>query len=100
MIEGKFISAFPYGTLGVNIIGCLAIGFIIGVTEKFNLTPEWRLFLATGLCGGFTTFSAFSAETLQLIRNGQPWYAIAYMCGSVILGIMATVIGISIFKQI
>ncbi len=98
IIQTRFISAFPYGTLAVNIIGCLLIGLIIGWNEKFSLSSEWRLFLATGLCGGFTTFSAFSAETLLLMRSGQFVYAITYISVSVLSGIVATFIGASIFK--
>jgi fluoride exporter len=56
-------SVYPYGTLSVNIIGCLLIGLFYGMAEKGNLlTPEWRIFLTTGLCGGFTTFSTFSHD--------------------------------------
>ena len=58
-IQTKFVSTFPFGTLGVNIIGCFLIGLVFGLADRGNLTQEWRLFLATGLIGGFTTFSAF-----------------------------------------
>ena len=62
----------PVGTLLVNVIGCLAIGFLTGISEKsMILTSEWRLFLMVGLCGGFTTFSAFANENLMLVHNGQ-----------------------------
>ena len=56
-------SQFPYGTFAVNIAGCLVIGIIYGLSLRYLwLTPEWRLLLATGFCGGFTTFSTFSYE--------------------------------------
>jgi len=63
-------SAFPYGTFGVNIIGCLVIGIVYGLSQRFDwLTPEWRLFLATGFCGGFTTFSSFAYENIALLQD-------------------------------
>jgi CrcB protein len=99
-IQAKFLSAFPFGTLGVNVIGCFFIGLVFGLTDKGNLTQEWRLFLATGLIGGFTTFSAFSNETVGLLRDGQLWYASTYIMASVLLGLLATFIGISIIKLI
>jgi fluoride exporter len=97
-IQNKFLSAFPYGTLGVNIIGCFLIGIVFGLSERGNLSMEWRLFLATGILGGFTTFSAFSNETVSLLRDGQLWHAFAYIAVSVIIGLSATFTGISCIK--
>lgn len=97
-IQNKFLFAFPFGTLGVNITGCLAIGLIAGISERSGMPEEWRLFLATGICGGFTTFSAFSSETLGMLRDGQFGYALLYILSSVITGLLATFIGISILK--
>jgi CrcB protein len=99
-IQSKFLSAFPFGTLGVNILGCFAIGLVFGISEKANMAVEWRLFFATGICGGFTTFSAFSNETMGLLRDGQIWYAFLYIVASVVLGLLATFIGLSITKMI
>lgn len=97
-IQNRFLSAFPYGTLWVNITGCFIISLVFGLSEKTNLPVEWRLFLATGFCGGFTTFSAFSNETIALLRDGQFWSAAVYTGASVILGLLATFAGISLFK--
>ena len=97
-IHTKFVSVFPYGTLAVNLIGCFVIGALFALTEKTSLPSEWRLFLATGICGGFTTFSAFSLETFGLLRDGQIGYASVYVITSVILGVFATFIGYSLFK--
>lgn len=97
-IQTKFLSTFPFGTLGVNLLGCFAIGLVFGLSDRGNLTQDWRLFLATGLCGGFTTFSAFSNETFGLLRDGQHWYAIAYIAASVVLGILSTFIGLATIK--
>jgi len=100
MVQSKFLSAFPFGTLTVNIIGCLVIGIVFGLSEKLNLSPEWRLFLATGICGGFTTFSAFSLETMQLLRDGQIFYGLLYVAASIILGLIAVYLGMTLLKLI
>ncbi len=99
-IQTKFLSAFPFGTLGVNIIGCFTIGLVFALSERTNMSPEMRLFLATGICGGFTTFSAFSNETFSLMRDGQFFYASAYITSSVLFGVFATFIGYSLLKLI
>jgi CrcB protein len=97
-IQTKFLSAFPFGTLGVNILGCFAIGLVFGLSERTNISPEMRLFLATGICGGFTTFSAFSNETFSLMRDGQLLYASAYITSSVLFGLLATFFGYALLK--
>jgi fluoride exporter len=97
-IQNKFLSAFPYGTLAVNIIGCLLIGIVFGLSERTNIALEWRLFLATGVLGGFTTFSALSNETVSLLRDGQLWHAFIYLACSIVIGLLATFTGISLIK--
>jgi fluoride exporter len=97
-IQNKFLSAFPFGTMSVNIIGCFLIGFIFGLSERGNFTMEWRLFLVTGFLGGFTTFSSFSNETVALLRDGQIWHAFIYITCSVVIGLLATFTGISLIK--
>lgn len=97
-MQAKVLSTFPFGTLGVNIIGCFFIGLVFGLSERGNLTQEWRLFLATGVLGGFTTFSAFSNETINMLRDGQAQYALFYIISSILFGLVATFIGISIIK--
>lgn len=99
--QKHFPSSFPYGTMWVNITGCFLIGVIYALSEKGNiLTPEWRLFLATGFCGGFTTFSTFSYENISLLRDGQYFYAAIYSGISVFGGIIATFLGASIIKSL
>jgi CrcB protein len=97
-IQNKFLSTFPFGTLGVNIIVCFLIGIVFGLSERGNFTMEWRLFLATGLLGGFTTFSSFSNETVSLLRDGQLWHAFTYIACIVVICLMATFTGISLIK--
>ena len=91
----KITSAnFPFGTLVVNILGCLIIGIIYGFIEKGKLLePELRLFLTTGICGGFTTFSAFSVENILMLRNGEFLSVFAYLALSIFLGFAATYLG-------
>lgn len=97
-IQNKFLSAFPYGTFVVNITGCFLIGIVYALSEKGNINAEWRIFLATGILGGFTTFSSFSNESVSMLRDGQYWHAFAYVGFSVIVGLAATFAGISIIK--
>lgn len=86
---------FPFSTFAVNVAGCLAIGILAGLAEKHDLvSPSLRLLLFTGLLGGFTTFSAFGLETVFLLRRGEPWVALAYALGSVVLGVLAVWLGI------
>ncbi len=85
---------FPFGTFVINLAGCLVIGALAGLTEKHALLgPSARVFLFTGLLGGFTTFSAFGLETLGLLRRGEPWLAMAYVAGSVLLGVLLVWLG-------
>ncbi len=99
-VQAKTITTFPYGTLAVNILGCLLIGAVFALSERGNVNQEWRLFLATGLLGGFTTFSAFSNETVGMIRDGQWGYAVIYVTVSVLLGLAATFTGFSLTKML
>ena len=91
-IQTKTTSNFPLGTLTVNIIGCFFIGIVFGFFDKGQISNEWKLFLATGVIGGFTTFSAFSMETFNLLKGGYTGYALLYIFTSLLLGILATYI--------
>ena len=92
---------FPLGTFLVNIGGCFLIGLFQGIADKGNiLSPEWRLFFTAGFCGGFTTFSTFAAENLEMLKNGNFLYFSLYTSGSVIFGIAAAMCGIALVKLI
>lgn len=99
-LENRILSSFPYGTFTVNILGCLIVGFIYGLMIKNLASPEARLFLATGFCGGFTTFSTFSYELFTLMQDGQVFYALLYLAGSLITGFLAVWAGILVTKMI
>ena len=99
-IQTRTTIPFPFATLTVNIIGCLLIGVVFGLGAKGGMTPEWRLFLATGVLGGFTTFSAFSYETVHMLQNGQISNAILYILASVLLGLLATFLGFWLVKLV
>lgn len=85
--------AFPYGTFLVNGTGCLLIGIFWGLLSKNNLTPPAKLLLMTGFCGGFTTFSAFTYESLLLMQQNRWGYFLFYVLGSVGIGLTATFAG-------
>ena len=90
LIQAKTTSPFPLPTLIVNIIGCFFIGIVFGLFDKGQISQEWKLFFATGILGGFTTFSAFSNETIILFREGHFSYALLYIFASVLLGLLMT----------
>jgi len=92
---------FPFATLSINVLGSLLIGIIYAVGDKSNiLSPEIRMFLAVGVCGGFTTFSTFSLDTVNLMRDGEYLYVTIYILASVLLSILATLTGIWIVKSL
>ena len=92
---------FPYSTFAINILGCLAIGLLAGLSERYGLFgPGTKLFLFTGLLGGFTTFSAFGLDAMFLVRRGEWWVAGLYAAGSVVLGIAAVGLGLKLMAAL
>jgi CrcB protein len=79
--------AFPLGTFLINLIGCFLIGALAGLSERVPVDPQLRLFLQTGILGGYTTFSSFGLETVQLVQKGQGGIAALYVIGSNVLGL-------------
>lgn len=95
----KYTTAFPWGTFAVNIIGCFIIGAMWALSVKSAaFSDNLKLFLMTGLCGGFTTFSAFSIESINLLREGKFSLFLAYTSGSFLLGLAATFAAIKLFR--
>lgn len=88
------VSSFPYGTLAVNVLGSFAIGFLAGSAATWmTLGAETRLFLLTGILGGFTTFSAFAFETFALARDGHSGAAMMNITLQLVLGLAAVWLG-------
>ena len=98
-INESYQHNFPLATFLVNIFGCLLIGIFYALGERGNiLSPQTRLLLVTGFCGGFTTFSTFAYENMNLLRIGDSFYFLLYAIGSIVLGIIAVYIGSLLIK--
>ena len=93
--SNTYFESFILGTFMVNIIGCLIMGYVLGLSFKSTfLNQNQAILLTTGFCGGFTTFSAFAAENYELFRNGDYLQLTIYILSSVVLGILAVALGI------
>lgn len=90
--------SFPWGTLTVNIVGCLVIGLLTGLVAKGSLSPEMKLLLVAGFCGGLTTFSTFANESFSMMKAGDAMLAAIYIGASVAIGIFAVYVGLQISK--
>lgn len=87
---------FPWGTIAVNVVGSFVIGFVAALSlpeSRFFVPSEARLFMMVGLCGGYTTFSSFSVQTLTLLQEGQWWAAAGNVVASVVLCLLAVWLG-------
>lgn len=91
---------FPVGTLSVNILGCLLVGILVRVFLNMQPSTAMRAFLVIGFCGGFTTFSAFSQETVGLIEGGQLARASGYVMLSITLCVAATFAGMGVVRAV
>jgi CrcB protein len=91
-----FAMRFPWATLLSNAIACLVLGILLGLQMHQAAPDARRFFLATGFCGGFSTFSTFSAETIQLYQSGQPLLAAANLVGSLTVCILCLLLGVRI----
>ena len=93
-IQHRTGAAFPFGTLAINLLGSLLIGFILRLaTGATVITPEWRAALTIGFCGAFTTMSTFSYESVRLFGDGEYWYAGLYVGGTVLGCLLAVACG-------
>lgn len=100
-IQLSYTSVFPWGTFSVNIIGSLLIGIFFGISDKGNfMSPEWRLFLTVGFCGGFTTFSSLSNDAFLLLQDKEFFRFALYASLSFLLGLVAVFLGRALIKTI
>jgi CrcB protein len=94
-------AAFPYGTLLINVTGSFALGLFLAATaDRLMIDPRWRLFLAIGFLGAYTTFSTYTYESVQLALEGGGWPAIANVVGSNALGVLAVLAGIVLGQRL
>jgi CrcB protein len=99
-MQQRFGIGFPAGTLVVNIVGSLLLGFIMrAALGSTQISPQTRIFLTTGFCGGFTTFSTFSYETATMIEGGQYRRAAAYVTLSLVVSLIATFAGFALAES-
>jgi CrcB protein len=91
---------FPYGTLSINLLGSLVIGIVYGLAFKNIVSEDWRIFLATGFCGGFTTFSSFAFENVTLIQEGEMGLMLLYSSISLVAGMLLTYGGLLVGKAL
>lgn len=95
-----FDGIYPWGTLAVNLAGCLAVGFLWGFSEIENISPNVRSFIFIGFLGGFTTFSTFALESFHLLRDGEIKFAVSNILLSNVFGIVLVFIGFYISKHL
>ncbi len=99
LIARNFSTSFPYGTLLINITGSLALGFfLVYSTERVLLDPRWRLLVAIGFCGSYTTFSSYAFESFALMEQGQWWLMAANVVGSNLLCLAAVLAGAALAR--
>ena len=99
-IENKLLSTFPLATMIANIAGSFLIGIVFALAEKQIMNSEWRIFLSVGICGGFTTFSAFAFNNFNMIKEHTWNQLFLNIGGTMILGILAVYLGIILVREI
>ena len=99
VVNKYFQQSFPWATFAANIIGCLIIGLLLGFFERHQFTnPDLKYLFIVGFCGGYTTFSAFAVENMNLFQSGNTLTALMYIAASVLVGIFAVWIGLTMTK--
>ncbi|MBO4907156.1 MAG: fluoride efflux transporter CrcB [Bacteroidaceae bacterium] len=96
LLSGVNSTSYPWGTFAVNILGSLLIGLLVGLVNKYSLSPEIKLLLVTGFCGGFTTFSTFANESFGMMKAGDVMLSSLYIGTSVVVGVLAVWVGLKL----
>lgn len=100
LVQVRTGGTFPYGTLLINLSGCFLLGLIGQFTlNRMVIPPDWRVAIAVGFFGGYTTFSSFSWETAKMLEDGEWWPATAYVATSVVVGLLLSVAGIRLANR-
>jgi fluoride exporter len=101
LVHARVGTTFPLGTLLVNLTGCFFLGVIGQITlNRVIISPEWRMAIAVGFFGGYTTFSSFGWETAKMLEAGEWLHATAYVAASVVIGLLLSVAGIRLANQL
>ena len=101
LVERFLHSTFPWGTFAANVAGCFIIGLVYALSEKGGLlSPEWRVFFTVGFCGGFTTFSSFAYNNLNMLSENSFFYFFGNIFLSLFFGIVAVYLGIIAIRLI
>ena len=100
LLSGINVASWPWGTFAVNILGSLFIGLLVGLISKGIVSPEIKLLLITGFCGGFTTFSTFANESFSMMKAGDALQMALYVAASVVIGILAVWLGMNVSDTI
>ena len=100
LVNKHFHPVFPWATFIANILGCLIIGLLLGLFERHQLTnPDLKYLFITGFCGGYTTFSTFATENMDLFQTGNSLMAFLYIASSILVGILAVWLGMFFTKM-
>ena len=99
-VAAKWPMAFPWGTFSVNILGCFLIGIIMGLSFQSAMSTQTRLLLATGFCGGFTTFSTYSLEIFELYQRGEAGISLLYLFASITAGFLSVWLGLWLVRAL
>ena len=100
LLSGINVASWPWGTFAVNILGSLFIGLLVGLVSKGIVSPEIKLLLVTGFCGGFTTFSTFANESFSMMKAGDALQMALYLGASIVIGILAVWLGMNVSDTI
>ena len=100
VVQLRAETAFPYGTLAVNLTGCFLLGLVGQFTlNRIVIPPDWRVAIAVGFFGGYTTFSSFGWETAKMLEDGEWMRAVTYVAASVFAGLFLSVAGIRLASR-